>query len=216
MRATSAGSVRASPAIACPLPAPPPPRPAPRHPGRWRRCARGPDIGGKINALAVRRPHRLAGVGVEGLGQRAALAGLAIVEPQHLAIGLEARAFLRQIGQVVAVGRVARRRVAAVVLLGDVLRRTARVDQRLQEQVGVGRGGLVLVAVADKDQLLAVRGMVVGLLAPAGNRRSVEVAGGQKSTGPRALLAPAAPPPSGWLTGTRTRWLRLPSNQVSQ
>src|ERR1700722_13330957 len=118
---------------------------------------------------------------IEVLRQVLLLAGLAVIQHQAEAVALVSRTLLGAIGDVLAVGRIERGRVAGGIVGGDVLCRSAA--DRDNPEIVIGRGGFVLIVIRGVTNLLAVRreGIVVLAAERDGGDAvgaGVEVAGG--------------------------------------
>src|ERR1700688_2718664 len=97
---------------------------------------------------------------IEVFGCISLLASLAVVEHQPEAVALVSRTLLGAVGDVTAIGRVERRRVAGRIVGSDVLRLNrsglASAD-RDDPQIVVGGSGRILVVIRGVANFLPVR-----------------------------------------------------------
>src|ERR1700692_1535694 len=122
---------------------------------------------------------------IEALCQTLLLSGLAVVQHQPEAVALVSRTLLGAVGDVVAIGRIERRRVAGGIVGGDVFgfgqnlsRRVARSHtDRDDPEIVVRGGGFILVMVRGIANFLAVGREGVVVLSPQREYGRVGVAG---------------------------------------
>src|ERR1017187_743327 len=143
------------------------------------------------------------------------LARLAVVQHQAEAVALVARTLLGAVGDVAAIGRIERRRVAGGIVGGDVLgfgqnlchvviwlsgARFARgADEcvrpyidRDDPEIVVGGSGLILVVIRGVTNLLPVGREGVVILPAEREHRRVVVAGGEVARELRSIVARAS------------------------
>ncbi len=136
-------------------------------------------FGGEKNVVSV--PSEGPDPSIEVLGQVDGLPRLAVVQHQAEAVALVSRTLLGAVGDVLAIGRIERSRVAGGIVGGDVLRgdgRDARrsIVYRDDPEIVVGGCGFDLVVVRGVANLLPVRREGVVVLPAQRERRRIVVA----------------------------------------
>src|ERR1700722_7034657 len=111
---------------------------------------------------------------IEVLRQVLLLAGLAVIQHQAEAVALVSRTLLGAIGDVLAVGRIERGRVAGGIVGGVFFCRPPA--DRDNPEIVIGRGGFVLIVIRGVTNLLAVRREGIVVLAAEREYRRVVVA----------------------------------------
>src|SRR5262249_55436883 len=116
----------------------------------------------KVNALARRCKGKAADPRINFVGQRASLAGFAIVQHEAPPIAFKSLLRLGAIGDVAAIGGVLRRKIVCRVVLGQSMGLTSR--NRHGENIAIRRERLKLVCIAHKCQLFGIwrESIVVG------------------------------------------------------
>src|ERR1039457_2344555 len=104
-------------------------------------------------------------------------ARLAVVQYQAEAVALVSRTLLGAVGDVAAIGRIERRRVAGGIVGGDVLGRASA--DRDDPQVVIGGSRRILVVIRGVADLLAVGREGIVILPAEGEDARIVVAGGQ-------------------------------------
>ncbi len=140
------------------------------------------DVGGEVDPLRVGAPGHLADRVVEPFGQDPAPSRPAIHDRDPEAVRFPPRHSLRAVGEPTPVGGVGGGAVpglvggGAVVGPGELVRRAVH---RHRPDVGVGRGGLVGLAVRGEGQLFPVGRQRHAEGAAHGERRRIKIARGQ-------------------------------------
>src|SRR5208282_48319 len=106
----------------------------------------------KIKSRRIGRPSECPHPAVEHVRQILLLARLAVVQHQAEAVALVSRTLLGAVGDVLAIGRIERSRVAGRIVGGDVLCRPSA--DRDDPEIVVGGGGFDLVVVRGVANLL--------------------------------------------------------------
>src|ERR1700686_2968393 len=112
---------------------------------------------------------------IEVFGCISLLAGLAVVEHESEAVALVSRTLLGAVGDVAAIGRIERGRVAGGIIGSDVLGRASA--DRDDPQIVVGGSSFVLVVIRGVANLLPIRRKGVVVLPAEREHRRIVVAG---------------------------------------
>src|SRR5579862_4821138 len=131
----------------------------------------------EIEAGGIRSPRIGSDPMVEALRQVLLLAGLPVVKHEAEAVALVSRTLLGAVGDVAAIGRIERRRVAGEIVGGDVLRRAS--GDRNDPQIIVGGSGWILVVIRGVANLLSVGRKGIVVLSAERERGSIVVARGK-------------------------------------
>ena len=169
----------------------------------WRRCPLSPR---RSKSSANRRPDIGAYPTVNILYQIFLLACLAVVEHQPEAVALVSRTLLGAVGDVAAIGRIERRRVAGGIVGGDVLGRAS--DDRDDPQIVVGGSRRILVVIRGVANLLPVGREGVIVLPAEREDGCVVVAGSEVASRPFVDWPPITPGRDGSITGGASRTKR--------
>src|SRR5208283_228006 len=137
-------------------------------------------LGGEVDLSGIRSPDKGTDPSVKIFRKILFLPRLAVVEHQAKAVALVSRTLLGAVGDVLAIGRVERSRVAGGIVGGDVLclDRSGRSSiHRDDPEIVVGGGGFDLVVIRGVANLLPVGREGVVILPAQRERRRIVVAG---------------------------------------
>src|SRR5271166_487766 len=137
-------------------------------------------FGGQINFVSS-GPAKRSHPTIEILRKILLLARLAVVEHEAEAVALVSRTLLGAVGDVAAIGRIERRRVASGIVGGDVLGWPSA--DRDDPQIVVGRSRRILVVIRGVANLLPVRREGIVILPAEREHRRIVVAGRQVAGG---------------------------------
>ena len=129
------------------------------------------------NVFRVRRPDVGSNPLVYFFCSDGLLTGLSVIQHQPEAVGFESRPLLGAVGDVAAIGRIERRRVAGGIVGGDVFGRASR--DRDDPQIVVGGSSRILVVIRGVANLLPIGREGVVVLPAEREDRSVVVTRGK-------------------------------------
>src|SRR5208283_2654396 len=142
-------------------------------------------LGGEVYLLGIRSPDKRTDPSVEVFRQILLLSRLPVVQHQAEAVALVSRTLLGAVGDVLAIGRIERSRVAGGIVGGDVLRLGQHIGRSGvrgpidwdDPEIVVGGRGFDLVVVRGVANLLPVGREGVVILPAQRERRRIVVAG---------------------------------------
>src|SRR5208282_1089628 len=132
-------------------------------------------LGGEVDLSGIRSPDKGTDPSVKIFRKILFLPRLAVVEHQPKAVALVSRTLLGAVGDVLAIGRIERSRVAAGIVGRDVLGRSS--IHRNDPEVIIGRSSFDLVVVRGIANLLPIRRKSVVILPAQRELRRIVVAG---------------------------------------